>query len=154
MASIVVMRLPVTAETGVMHERTGLPSTWIVHAPHNARPQPNFVPVIPRTSRTTHSIGVSSSTSTLCVFPLIVMVKAMTVSPLFCQRHKKRRWDQTRRAKVNLLDDGIGRYVGVSRRGNRAARGPRPRHQGMMDARLRSGASSLDGVMARWLGTN
>src|SRR6266404_547880 len=80
-AAIVVMRLPVTAETGVMHERTGLPSTWIVHAPHNARPQPNFVPVIPRTSRTTHSIGVSSSTSTLCVFPLTVMVNAMTVPP-------------------------------------------------------------------------
>src|SRR5438046_4364052 len=48
MASIVVVRLPVTAETGVVHERTGLPSTWIVHAPHNARPQPNLVPVIPR----------------------------------------------------------------------------------------------------------
>src|SRR6266705_2996786 len=46
MASIVVMRLPVTAETGVMHERTGLPSTW-----------------------------------TLCVFPLTVMVNAMTVPP-------------------------------------------------------------------------
>src|SRR5882762_3354871 len=72
----------------------------------------------------------------------------------FCQRHKKRRWDQTRRAKVNLLDDGIGRYVGISRRGNRAARGPRPRHQGMMDARMRNGASSVDDVMASWLGTN
>ena len=62
--------------------------------------------------------------------------------------------DQSRSVKPNLLDDGIGRYVGISRRGNRAARDPRPRHQGMMDARLRSGASSVDGVMAIWLGAN
>src|SRR5213083_80521 len=50
-------------ETGVMQERTGLPSRWIVQAPHKARPQPNFVPVIPSTSRITQSNGVSSSTS-------------------------------------------------------------------------------------------
>src|SRR6267143_1933633 len=74
MASIVVMRLPAAAETGVMQERTGLPSRWIVHAPHKARPQPNFVPVIPSTSRSTQSNGVSSSTSTLRALPLIVSV--------------------------------------------------------------------------------
>src|SRR6267378_3473176 len=34
MASMVVTRLPTAAETGVMHERVGCPSIWIVHAPH------------------------------------------------------------------------------------------------------------------------
>src|SRR6267143_2831494 len=85
MASIVVMRLPAVAETGVMHERTGLPSRWIVHAPHKARPQPNFVPVIPSTSRSTQSNGVSSSTSTLRALPLIVSVCAI------CRSSRRRR---------------------------------------------------------------
>ena len=40
-------------------------------------PQPNFVPVMPSTSRNTQSSGVSPSTSTLCVLPLTLMVKAM-----------------------------------------------------------------------------
>jgi hypothetical protein len=44
-------------------------------------PQPNFVPVMPSTSRNTQSSGVSSSTSTLCVLPLTLMVKAMASSP-------------------------------------------------------------------------
>src|SRR2546426_5964783 len=85
MASIVVMRLPAAAETGVMHERTGFPSRWIVHAPHKARPQPNFVPVIPSTSRSTQSNGVSSSTSTLRALPLIVSVCAI------CRSSRRRR---------------------------------------------------------------
>src|SRR5262249_24118040 len=50
-----------------------------VHAPHNAIPQPNFVPVKPRTSRSTHNSGVSPSTSTLCMVPLTLMENAMTV---------------------------------------------------------------------------
>jgi hypothetical protein len=35
-----------------------------VQAPQSAIPQPNFVPVIPSTSRNTHNRGVSPSTST------------------------------------------------------------------------------------------
>ena len=57
--------LVAAAETCVTHERTALPSRWIVQAPHSARPQPNLVPVMPSTSRSTQSMGVSSSTSTL-----------------------------------------------------------------------------------------
>src|SRR5438132_13127744 len=72
MASIVVMRLPAATETDVMHERTALPSRCTVHAPHSAMPQPNFVPVIPSTSRSTQSKGVSSSTSTLRAMQLTV----------------------------------------------------------------------------------
>ena len=35
------------------------------HAPQSAMPQPNFVPVMPSTSRSTQSSGVSPSTSTM-----------------------------------------------------------------------------------------
>src|SRR5262245_32595150 len=63
-----------------MQERTATPSTWTVQAPHNAIPQPNFVPVMPSTSRSTQSSGVSPSTSTPCVPPLTLMLKAMTFS--------------------------------------------------------------------------
>src|SRR5215468_1077342 len=66
--------------TGVMQDRVGLPSTCTVHAPHSARPQPNLVPVMPSTSRSTQSSGVSPSTSTLCAVPLTLMVKAMGAS--------------------------------------------------------------------------
>jgi hypothetical protein len=54
-------------------------------APQSAMPQPNFVPVMPSTSRNTQSSGVSPSTSTLCVLPLTLMVKA-TRNPVG-QRH-------------------------------------------------------------------
>ena len=53
---------------GVMQDRVATPSTCTVQAPHSAMPQPNFVPVMPSTSRSTHRSGVSPSTSTLCVF--------------------------------------------------------------------------------------
>src|SRR5712691_4144467 len=44
----------------------------MVQAPHCAMPQPNLVPVSPSVSRRTQSNGVSGSTSTSCVCPLIV----------------------------------------------------------------------------------
>ena len=68
--------------SAVMQERIGAPSICTVQAPHSAMPQPNLVPVMPSTSRSTQSSGVSPSTSTLCVLPLTLMVKAMTSSPL------------------------------------------------------------------------
>ena len=59
-------------------------------------PQPNFVPVMPSTSRNTQSSGVSPSTSTLCVVPLTLMVKAMaSLLPLFHQA-------------LGDVDDGFG----------------------------------------------
>src|SRR5258708_40071852 len=44
-------------------------------------PQPNLVPVMPSTSRSTQRRGVSPSTSTLCVLPLTLMLNAMRVFP-------------------------------------------------------------------------
>jgi hypothetical protein len=77
MASMVVtFELP-TPSIGVIQERLSTPSICTVHAPHSAMQQPNFVPVMPSTSRGTHNGGVSPSTSTLCMFPLTLMAKAM-----------------------------------------------------------------------------
>src|ERR1700733_8619945 len=46
----------------------------MVQAPHCAMPQPNFVPVRPNSSRTTHNSRVSGSISSLCVVPLTLSV--------------------------------------------------------------------------------
>src|SRR6266404_4267802 len=70
MPSMVVMRRPVTDASGVMQLRVGLPSTCTVQAPHSAMPQPNFVPVSSRKSRSTHRSGVSGSASTVIGLPL------------------------------------------------------------------------------------
>ena len=67
---------------GVMQDRVATPSICTVQAPHSAMPQPNFVPVMPSTSRNTQRSGVSPSTSTLCVSPLTLMAK-VTASSLF-----------------------------------------------------------------------
>src|SRR6202011_815170 len=77
-ASIVVIADVPILSTGVMQERVATPSTCTVQAPHSAMPQPNLVPVMPSTSRNTHSSGVSPSTSTLWVLPLTLTVKALT----------------------------------------------------------------------------
>src|SRR5579864_9769293 len=66
---VVTLRAP-TALTGVTHERTGSPARCTVQAPHRALPQPYFVPVSPSLSRSTHSSGMSPSTSTERSLPL------------------------------------------------------------------------------------
>ena len=48
------------------------PSTNTVHAPHTDIPQPNFVPVMPKISRKTHSSRMSELTSTVCSVPFTV----------------------------------------------------------------------------------
>ena len=69
---MVVTFLPATALAGVAQDRIALPSRCTVHAPHSAEPQPYFVPVSFRCSRTTHSSGASGSTLTLTDLSLIV----------------------------------------------------------------------------------
>src|SRR6267143_1942914 len=63
------MALSPILPTGVTQERAGTPSTCTVQAPQSAMPQPNLVPDIPSTSRSTQRSGVSASTSTLCAVP-------------------------------------------------------------------------------------
>src|SRR5262245_919914 len=79
-ASIVVIALSPMLSTVVMQVRVAAPSTCMVQAPHSAWPQPNLVPVMPSTSRSTHSSGVSPSTSTSWGVPLIFNMKAMAAS--------------------------------------------------------------------------
>src|SRR5256885_14356272 len=79
---MVVTFLPFTWSIGTWQERTALPSRCTVQAPHRPDPHPNLVPVSFRCSRTTHSSGVSGSTSTLAAFPLIVNPTGMSPSPM------------------------------------------------------------------------
>ena len=64
-----------------MHERIAWPSTCIVQAPHCATPQPNLEPIRPRSSRTTHSNGVSDSASTDTSRPLRMNFVVMITFP-------------------------------------------------------------------------
>src|SRR5215467_2791900 len=98
---VVICDVP-TLSTGVMQDRAATPSTCTVQAPQSATPQPNLVPVMPRTSRNTQSSGVSPSTSTLWVFPLILMLKAMVFS-LFAATHSAFGGD---------VDDSLGKGLG------------------------------------------
>src|SRR5215468_4983442 len=75
--SIVVISLVVTALTGVTQERTALPSTSTVQAPHCASPQPNFAPLSSRSLRSTYSNGVSGSAGTERLTPLTLRLMAM-----------------------------------------------------------------------------
>src|SRR5947207_13010988 len=77
------MFFPATCDTGVEQERTGLPSTWTVHAPHSPAPQPNFVPVSCSVSRTTQSSGVSGGTETVFSLPLTRKVMSAMVVQLW-----------------------------------------------------------------------
>src|SRR5262245_30706551 len=68
-----------TSSTGMTQERNGIPFRCTVQAPQRALPQPNFVPVMPSTSRSTHNNGMSPSTSTSCSAPLTLIFKAIGV---------------------------------------------------------------------------
>src|ERR1700733_7911148 len=80
---MVVTLFPATWETGVEQDRIGLPSTWIVQAPHSPAPQPNFVPVSSRVSRRTQSKGVSGET--LSFFSLPLTRSAMSMEFQWCR---------------------------------------------------------------------
>src|SRR5258708_30076164 len=82
MASIVVIAEVPMLSTGVMQERMATPSRWTVQAPQSAMPQPNFVPVMPSTSRKTHNKGISPSTSTVRSTLLTLSVMAIATSGL------------------------------------------------------------------------
>ena len=82
---MVVIALPPTLSIGVTQDLVAAPSTCTVQAPHSAAPQPNFVLVMPTTSRNTQRSGVSPSTSTLCVLPLTLIVKDMAFSEALSQ---------------------------------------------------------------------
>jgi hypothetical protein len=63
MPSMVVISAPPTSLIAVVQERIASPFRCTVHAPHNAMPHPNFVPVNAATSRKYHNNGISGSPS-------------------------------------------------------------------------------------------
>src|SRR6266566_4511071 len=67
--------------TAVLHDRTARPSSITVQQPHRERPQPNFGPFNPRSSRNTYSSGVLGSVSTTRDLPFTFSeIRAITSS--------------------------------------------------------------------------
>ena len=65
----------------VWQERIASPSRCTVQAPHRAMPHPNFVPVMPSTSRKTHNSGISGDASTVCDLPFKVNLMDAIADP-------------------------------------------------------------------------
>ena len=94
---MVVIFLPTASLTGTPQERTATPSIWTVQAPHCAMPQPYLVPVRPMFSRIAQSSGVSGSTSTSIVLPLMVRLAIrLSHSGLFVPALEPQCWTQKR----------------------------------------------------------
>src|SRR5690349_6317213 len=66
---VVTSRSP-TVWTSVMHESTGTPSSWTVHAPQCPSPQATFVPVSPSGSRSVSASVWPTGASTSYLNPL------------------------------------------------------------------------------------
>ena len=78
--SSVVIGAFAAADTGVWQARTARPRRCTVQAPHWPMPQPNLVPFRFRTSRITHSRGISAGTSTVVDRPFTFKVYGMAVA--------------------------------------------------------------------------
>src|SRR6266566_3504602 len=79
-SSVVIWPLA-AAETVTEQERADLPSISTVHAPHWARPQPNFGPFSSRSLRRTYRSGVSGATEdSFRVAPFTRNVKSAMLS--------------------------------------------------------------------------
>src|ERR1700682_5212145 len=91
---VVILSVAFTALTGIEHERTSWSLMCTEHAPHCATPQPYLVPVRPACSRIAHSNGVSGSTCTSRVLPLILsfatgVSSGMAYAPILFLLHAK-----------------------------------------------------------------
>src|SRR5713226_9044051 len=120
--SMVVTRLPATADTGSTQVRVATPSRWTVQAPHWAMPQPNLVPVSPSVSRSTHRSGVSGVTLTVSRLPLTVkLIGGMT-------GHPRGRWKKRVRADARTEGGAPLHLLGIrgARLGPLGARLPGP----------------------------
>src|SRR5688572_31175495 len=81
MPSSVVIALPVTAATGVTHERISLPSSSTEQAPHWARPQPKRGPCRCSSLCRTYNSGVSRLAVTLCTRPFTRIFSLLATYP-------------------------------------------------------------------------
>src|SRR6478736_2698943 len=108
MPSSVVIALPLTAATGVTHERISLPSRSTEQAPHCARPQPKRGPCRCNSLCRTYSRGVSRPAVTLCTRPLTLILSLLAIRTLrsrFQGRHAACRSERTA-AAASLCRDG------------------------------------------------
>src|SRR3982750_895322 len=83
MPSNVVIALPLTAATGVTHERISLPSSNTEHAPHCARPQQKRGPCRCSSLCRTYRRGVSRLAVTLCTRPFTLILSLLAIPPPF-----------------------------------------------------------------------
>src|ERR1700741_4420104 len=79
---MVTICAPSRAPIGTEQDRIAVPLMCTVQAPHCAIPQPNFVPVKPRTSRKTQRSGVSGSMLICRDAPLTWIVITVALPPL------------------------------------------------------------------------
>src|SRR5271154_1354367 len=80
---MVVTDLPFASLIAVTQDRMASPSRCTVQAPQAATPQPNFVPVSPRTSRRYQSTGIDGSPSNDCAWPLtcrVIMLPSQSIT--------------------------------------------------------------------------
>src|SRR5580765_2241631 len=82
MPSSVVIALPLTAATGVTHERISFPSRSTEQAPHCARPQPKRGPCRCSSLCRTYSSGVSRLAVTLCTRPFTLIFNLLAIPTL------------------------------------------------------------------------
>src|SRR5947209_17819322 len=75
--SMVCIFLEPTSLTSVMHERTAIPSTSTVHAPHCPSPHPGLVPVRCRSSRSTDGRDAARSPATSQSLPFTFILTAL-----------------------------------------------------------------------------
>src|SRR4051812_27618947 len=90
MPSSVVIAFPLTAATGVTHERISLPSSSTEHAPHCARPQPNRGPCRWSSLCRTYKSGVSRPAVTLCTRPFTLIFNLLAIKSPFATRPPER----------------------------------------------------------------
>src|SRR5215471_11066154 len=79
--SSVVMLFPLTAATGVTHERISFPSSSTEQAPHCARPQPKRGPCRWSSLCSTYRRGVSRLALTPCVSPFTLILMLFAIPP-------------------------------------------------------------------------
>src|SRR5581483_5298615 len=94
----------------------GWPSMSTKHAPHSPTPQPNRGPARPRSWRSTSSSGVSGSARTVCLVPLTVSCRILTL-PIrteyaFVCRFGQERARQTAELGGRWVGEQMGEQVG------------------------------------------
>src|ERR1039458_9765787 len=78
---MVTTRFPAMSLMGTEQDLTACWSTITVQAPHSPAPQPNLVPLRPRSERSTHSNMRSSSVVTRAGLPLSVNEMVRCIEP-------------------------------------------------------------------------